>query len=627
MSSNCSPAISESIHFCTAVLPAGLLCGPVAIDLPIERLASTRIEELGRKLLLKTVIHNRITWVAVTLADGLAGLRLIKVSIPAYKLRGESAFMECQYELNKSKGIFGGAHTRSRNHHGYGGYQQQQQQQQHQQYQQHRLHSSAGVNINYEDSEDLPEYRHMHNQPHKYQQPTTQHRQPYFQAHKTDSRHEITGSGSTRNGNSRSGSSVTSYHREKLQYPYVQQKQKRQYNPEYPTLPPSPYGHSVYRGRTQTSSTSLSSSLSSSSGLGHSSSISNSGSGSSSSSSNYGGRVGASTYTGRSSYSSNTGVFSSITNSNYGRQHERDDSFADSNERNEHNREIVRGHHNEGDNDDGDDDDDDDDISHEEHVNNADEDEDQEEGEDLYAIKWYKDNEEFYRYVPKANPPKTSYRVDGVRVIEEHSDSSRVLLRGLSINSTGLYRCEISAEAPNFSSVQGEGRMDVVYLPRDGPHIKGQQFQYQIGEILNLNCTSGKSHPASHLQWFINDQPVVDGQYLVRYNDTVHRHGLITSTLGLEMTVDARHFHNGAMRVKCLASISPVLWKGGKESVLQRRPGIIDNREAMLLVRSSSMALHHHCGHNTSLMALRLLTTMAVLMKLCQLLLLHTGFT
>lgn len=38
-------------------------------------------------------------------------------------------------------------------------------------------------------------------------------------------------------------------------------------------------------------------------------------------------------------------------------------------------------------------------------------------GESLYAVKWYKDNEEFYRYVPKANPQKQSYRVDGVRVI------------------------------------------------------------------------------------------------------------------------------------------------------------------------------------------------------------------
>lgn len=32
--------------------------------------------------------------------------------------------------------------------------------------------------------------------------------------------------------------------------------------------------------------------------------------------------------------------------------------------------------------------------------------------------------------------------------------------------------------------------------------------QYQIGDYLNLNCTSGKSHPASVLQWYINDQPV-----------------------------------------------------------------------------------------------------------------------
>ncbi|XP_055847506.1 uncharacterized protein LOC129913084 [Episyrphus balteatus] len=210
------------------------------------------------------------------------------------------------------------------------------------------------------------------------------------------------------------------------------------------------------------------------------------------------------------------------------------------------------------------------------------------EGEALYAVKWYKDNEEFYRFVPKSDPQKQSFPVDGIRVIDEHSDSRRVLLRGLTLNSTGLYRCEVSAEAPNFSSVQGEGRMDIVYLPRDGPHIKGQQFQYQIGDTLNLNCTSGKSHPASHLQWFINDEPLIHSSSLVRYNDTVHRHGLITSTLGLQLTVDGRHFHDGAMRVKCLASISPVLWKGGKESVLQRRPGVIDNREAMLLVLSSA---------------------------------------
>lgn len=39
-----------------------------------------------------------------------------------------------------------------------------------------------------------------------------------------------------------------------------------------------------------------------------------------------------------------------------------------------------------------------------------------EEEESLYSVKWYKDNEEFYRFVPKANPPQNSYKVDGIKV-------------------------------------------------------------------------------------------------------------------------------------------------------------------------------------------------------------------
>lgn len=44
----------------------------------------------------------------------------------------------------------------------------------------------------------------------------------------------------------------------------------------------------------------------------------------------------------------------------------------------------------------------------------------------------------------------------------KHSDSTRVMLRQITIKSTGHYRCEISAEAPNFASIQGEGHMEVV---------------------------------------------------------------------------------------------------------------------------------------------------------------------
>jgi len=38
----------------------------------------------------------------------------------------------------------------------------------------------------------------------------------------------------------------------------------------------------------------------------------------------------------------------------------------------------------------------------------------------------------------------------------------QVYLKNLNLKSTGIYRCEVSGEKPNFSSAAGEGRMEVV---------------------------------------------------------------------------------------------------------------------------------------------------------------------
>lgn len=42
------------------------------------------------------------------------------------------------------------------------------------------------------------------------------------------------------------------------------------------------------------------------------------------------------------------------------------------------------------------------------------------------------------------------------------SDSKQVTLKQVNLKSSGDYRCEVSLEAPSFTSVQGEGRMDIV---------------------------------------------------------------------------------------------------------------------------------------------------------------------
>uniref|UniRef100_A0A182PWE8 Ig-like domain-containing protein n=1 Tax=Anopheles epiroticus TaxID=199890 RepID=A0A182PWE8_9DIPT len=211
-----------------------------------------------------------------------------------------------------------------------------------------------------------------------------------------------------------------------------------------------------------------------------------------------------------------------------------------------------------------------------------------EEEERLYSIKWYKDNEEFYRYVPSASQPIKSYKIEGIRVDPNHSDGTKVLLRTLTLKSSGIYRCEISAEAPNFDSVQGEGRLDVIYLPKDGPHISdGGRQSFQNGETMELNCTSGRSYPATTLQWFLNEQLVTDPNNVIPYPPVQTPHGLIITSLGLSMVVNHRHYIDGTIRIKCVASLSPVLWRGGQESIVQWDQQPLDNRVAMLLVKSN----------------------------------------
>lgn len=36
--------------------------------------------------------------------------------------------------------------------------------------------------------------------------------------------------------------------------------------------------------------------------------------------------------------------------------------------------------------------------------------------DNLYSVTWYKDHEEFYRYVPKNNPRQHMYKLDGAKV-------------------------------------------------------------------------------------------------------------------------------------------------------------------------------------------------------------------
>ncbi|XP_046145056.1 uncharacterized protein LOC114880254 isoform X1 [Osmia bicornis bicornis] len=205
-------------------------------------------------------------------------------------------------------------------------------------------------------------------------------------------------------------------------------------------------------------------------------------------------------------------------------------------------------------------------------------------GEALYSVKWYKDGNEFYRYVPQDRPPVLVFQLPGVTANIHNSTERSVVLYSVNLMSTGRYRCEVSAEAPSFQTVSDHSDMMVVALPEDGPVITGRpgRHRYQVRDVVRFNCTSAKSKPAAMLSWFINGEPV-DTQYLRGPHITeVDREGLETAVLGLEFRLRANHFKRGDLKIKCLATIATVYWKSNELSIEGEKPlkmPVMESRE------------------------------------------------
>lgn len=92
--------------------------------------------------------------------------------------------------------------------------------------------------------------------------------------------------------------------------------------------------------------------------------------------------------------------------------------------------------------------------------------------------------------------------------------------------------------------------INLTVLPEQGPKITGGRPRYQIGDEVNVNCTSGRSKPATHLNWFINGESA-NSSLLKYYNILITgREGLETTILGLKFKVKPHSFRHGDMKLK-----------------------------------------------------------------------------
>ncbi|XP_054714903.1 endothelial cell-selective adhesion molecule-like [Uloborus diversus] len=174
--------------------------------------------------------------------------------------------------------------------------------------------------------------------------------------------------------------------------------------------------------------------------------------------------------------------------------------------------------------------------------------------ETLYAVKWYKNMGEFFRYVPASDPPLKVFPQVGIDVDMSKSDKSTVYLRNLSLESFGNYTCQVSTDKPFFRCVQTTKQLEVVVPPSDGPVLMEEKSDYELGDNVSILCNSGKSKPAPELKWYINDQLAhseLSDQETIVYPDQLE-----STSLALRFRLKPEVLHDGKVTLKCVATIN-----------------------------------------------------------------------
>ncbi|KOC69498.1 hypothetical protein WH47_08032, partial [Habropoda laboriosa] len=128
----------------------------------------------------------------------------------------------------------------------------------------------------------------------------------------------------------------------------------------------------------------------------------------------------------------------------------------------------------------------------------------------LYSLKWYRGRYEFYRYTPSEEPTTKFFNVTGIYVDAENSNKSQVTLRDVDFALSGTFSCEVTADAPTFSTSHVSKNLTVVSVPEGKPVIVSERERYDQGDTLRANCSLPPSKPPAHLSFTLNNAAVSD---------------------------------------------------------------------------------------------------------------------
>jgi len=205
------------------------------------------------------------------------------------------------------------------------------------------------------------------------------------------------------------------------------------------------------------------------------------------------------------------------------------------------------------------------------------------EGEPLYSVKWYHNGREFYRHMPRLDEWTPVFPVTGISILSHKSSNSlsTVVLR-VGLHTGGVFRCEVSSEAPHFDTAVKAVQANVSAIPH-GPHISGLSSSYRPGDTVMGTCKTTGALPSPTLIWYINGAPITHGSIerqgggTVSLSQRVDLEGLEDSFLTITFKLRNDHFKGNRLKLKCVAMVGDFFLKTNEVSL--ERIGMLKGRD------------------------------------------------
>ncbi|XP_047343092.1 uncharacterized protein LOC124946435 isoform X1 [Vespa velutina] len=209
----------------------------------------------------------------------------------------------------------------------------------------------------------------------------------------------------------------------------------------------------------------------------------------------------------------------------------------------------------------------------------------------LYAVKWYK-GQEFFRYVPKEDPPIEVFGDLGAKVVsmgkkqkERHytnrSNANYVILKDVQPSNSGKYRCEVSEDFPSFNTLMVFDYMHVASLPKGDPEVNVEKQRYAVGDTVRGNCTVPSGNPPANITWTVNGNQV-NSSFIMNITDKfIDNHHMAIA--GLDFEIASNTFSNGKLQVVCNANVFHLYQKKAEVLLKEERPilaSVLGTRES-----------------------------------------------